>query len=121
MNRSIWLSILSIFAVTALVGGLTFAFFSNTGTSSANTFSTGTLDLRLSDTGTGPEADLDNVTASFGSNTLVPGSCTGNQTLTLKNVGTVAANHAEVHLANVISDANADAEPDMDTFLRINL
>ncbi|MBI4008657.1 hypothetical protein HY357_00315 [Candidatus Roizmanbacteria bacterium] len=117
INKSIALSLLSIFVVLAVVGGLTLAFFSNQGTSSSNTFSTGTLDLKLTDT---DEIDQDSVTASFGSNTLVPGTCTGNQTLTLKNTGTVAANHAEVTLANAVTDTNSDASPDMDSFLRIN-
>lgn len=119
MNTRIALSTLSILAALGLMGGSAFAFFSNTGTSSSNTFSTGTLDLVLSDTGTGPETDQDSVTASFGG-TLSPGTCTGNQTLNLKNVGTIAANHAEVKLANVVTDANGDANPDIDAFLRIN-
>ena len=116
MNKSILLSILSIFAVVGLVGGLTYAYFSDTGTSSGNTFSTGTLDLRLSDSS---EPASENVTASFGGS-LVPGSCTGNQTLNLQNVGSIAANHAEVHLANTTTDVGENAEPDMDSFLRID-
>src|SRR3989344_3642721 len=116
MNKSIWLSILSIFAVVALVGGLTLAYFSDVGTSSANTFSTGTLDLRLTDT---DQSVVDSVSASFGG-TLVPGgACTGAQTLSLRNSGTVAANHAEVHLGNVVTDTGDAADPDIDSFLKI--
>lgn len=118
MNSKIAMSGVSILASLAIMGGATFAFFSNTGTSSANTFSTGTLDLKLSDTD--ETTPVDTVTASFGSLTLVPGTCTGPQTLKLRNSGTIPANHAEVHIANVVTDANSDAVNDIDQFLRIN-
>ena len=118
MNKKIFFSGVSILAALALMGGATFAFFSDVGTSSSNVFATGTLDLKL--TGAN-ETDQDSVTASFGSSNLVPGSCTGSQTLSLKNTGTVAANHAEVHASNVVTDAGNNASPDMDAFLRINV
>ncbi len=118
MNSKIAMSGLSILASFAIMGGATFAYFSNAGTSSANTFATGSLDLKLTDAS---ETDQDNVSASFGSGTLAPGSCTGNQTLSLKNTGSVAGDHAEVKVTNVITDSNNDANPDMDAFLRLNL
>lgn len=118
MNTKIALSGLSILASLALMGGATFAFFSDSGTSSGNVFSTGTLDLKLTDNN---ETAQDTVTASFGSGSLVPGSCTGNQTLELKNTGTVAANHAEVRVANSVTDAGSNASPDIDAFLRISV
>lgn len=118
INRKIAMSGMSILASLALMGGATFAFFSDSGTSTGNTFSTGTLDLKLADadetTGT------DSVTASFGSGSLVPGSCTGDQTLFLRNDGTIAANHAEVRVSNVVTDTGSNATPDMDAYLRIN-
>jgi hypothetical protein len=118
MNKKIALSAVSILTSLALMSGAAFAFFSDTGTSSANVFATGTLDLKLTDNN---ETAQDSVTASFGSNTLVPGSCTGNQSLSLQNTGTVTANHAEVRVANVVTDTNDNASPDMHAFLRINL
>jgi predicted ribosomally synthesized peptide with SipW-like signal peptide len=123
INKRIAISSMSIVAALSLITGATFAFFSDVGTSSANTFATGTMNLKLSDQnvgGVGLETDQDSVTASFGSGSLVPGSCTGDQTLTLKNTGTVAANHAEVHVANVVNDAGSNASPDMDSFLVLN-
>lgn len=116
MNSKIAMSAMSILASLAIMGGATFAFFSDSGTSSSNTFSTGTLILKLTDAN---ETDQDSVTASFGG-TLVPGSCTGNQTLNLKNTGTVPANHAEVAVANVVTDNAPTATPDMAAWLRIN-
>jgi len=123
-NKKILVSAISIVTALSMMGAATFAYFSDTGTSSNNTFSTGTLDLKLSDAavnGGTLETDQDSVTSSFGSGALVPGSCTGNQTLTLKNTGTVAADHAEVHLANSVTDTGSNATPDMDSYLRINL
>ncbi len=46
MNSKIALSAISILASLALVGGATFALFSDVATSSDNTFATGTLNLR---------------------------------------------------------------------------
>jgi len=114
--KKIAASLVTIGATGALLAGATFAFFSDTGTSSGNVFSSGTLDLKLTDAN---ETDQDSVTASFGG-ILNPGQCTGNQTLFLKNTGTIGANHAEVRVANVVTDTNNDASLDMHTFLRIN-
>lgn len=47
MNTKIALSTLSIFSALALVGGATFAFFSDTETSTGNTFTAGSLDLKV--------------------------------------------------------------------------
>lgn len=117
MNTRIALSSLSILASLALMGGATLAYFSDAGTSSGNTFSTGTLNLKLTDE---DETIQDAVTASFG-DTLAPDECTGNQTLSLQNSGSIAAHHAEVTVSNSVTDTNDDAIVDMDAFLRINL
>ena len=45
--RSILLSLMTIALVGALVGGGVFAYFSDTETSTGNTFTAGTLDLNL--------------------------------------------------------------------------
>ncbi len=122
INKKILLSAVTILTTLSMMAGATFAFFSDSAVSSSNTFSTGTIDLRLSDAavnGGTLETDQDAVSSSFGSGSLVPGSCTGPQTLTLKNTGTVAANHAEVHLGNVVTDTGNNATPDMDSYLRI--
>src|SRR3989344_3318846 len=114
MNRSIWLSILSIFAVVALVGGLTLAYFSDQGTSNNNVFGAGTMDLALSDDT--PETDQDNVTASFGGSNLGPGNCTGTSQLRVKNLGTVSGDHVEIAVVNNVTDNGLDSIPDMDAF-----
>jgi len=116
INKKITLSAMSIMTSLVLVGGATYAFFSDTATSSGNTFSTGTLDLVLSDDN---ETPAQSVTASFGDE-LAPGECTGVQTLNLKNDGTTPADHAKVTVANVVTDTGGNANPDMHTLLRIN-
>jgi len=116
MNIRIGLSLLSIVTALSLTAGATYAFFSDSGTSSGNTFSTGTVNLLLADNN---EPATNDVTASFGG-TLVPGSCTGPKTLNLQNSGSVAGNHAEVKLANSVTDATPVAANAMDRFLRIS-
>jgi spore coat-associated protein N len=112
MNSRIFTSALSIVAVVATVGVTTYAFFSDSGTSSNNVFSTGTLDLKLSDAN---ETDQDDVTATWNNTSLIPGGASVDGTLSLKNSGTVAGNHAHVALANVLSD-NVNA---MDKYMKI--
>src|SRR3989344_6644363 len=53
INAKILLSIASIAAAAALVVGATFAFFSDSETSSDNLFQSGTLDLQLKDNNEG--------------------------------------------------------------------
>src|SRR5258706_2659140 len=115
--KKIAASLATIAATGALLGGATYAFFSDTGTAT-NTFGTGELVLKLTDAN---EVDQDDVTATFGGSNLAPGSCTGNKSVTLKNTGTIAANHDEVHLGNVVTDAGNNASSDIDAFMRINL
>jgi predicted ribosomally synthesized peptide with SipW-like signal peptide len=50
MNKKIALSSLSIMAALALIGGATFAFFSDTETSTGNTFTAGAIDLQIDNT-----------------------------------------------------------------------
>ena len=101
INPKIMLSAASMLAAGSLLVGATYAYFSDQGTSNDNVFATGTLDLKLSDDT--PETDQDSVTASFGGTNLKPGDSASGQ-LRLKNTGTIAANHAEVALANTNSD-----------------
>jgi len=98
MNKKIALSLLSIVSALAIVGGATFAFFSDSGTSTQNVFSSGTLDLKLSDDT--PEIIQDDVTASFGASDLAPGDCTEAQELRLRNSGTVNGNHVDITASN---------------------
>jgi predicted ribosomally synthesized peptide with SipW-like signal peptide len=112
MNPRILTSGMTILAVVAAVSGMTYAFFSDSGTSSANVFGTGTFDLKLSDDN---EANAENVTATWNNTSLVPGGTPVDATLKLKNSGTVDGNNVHVALANT----NSDTTHPMDKFMKI--
>jgi spore coat-associated protein N len=87
--------------IILVVAGGTWAFFSDTETSSNNQFSAGTLNLKLSDA---DQTDVDGVTASFGGNALKPGDTVGPSTVTLKNTGSLNANHVDIKFQNTVTD-----------------
>ncbi|MBI2029746.1 hypothetical protein HYT02_04980 [Candidatus Gottesmanbacteria bacterium] len=119
MNTKIALSGISILASLALVGGATFALFTDVGTSTNNVFATGNLDLKLSDDT--PETDQDDVTASFGGSNLGPGDCTTTQQLRVKNSGTINGDHVEISVANSVTDNGTPAVDPIDQFMMLNL
>ena len=91
INKRIVTSGLTVVAAATLLVGATFAFFSDTGTSNDNIFSTGTLTLKLfNGVATGSSTFSDDVTATFGASNMAPGNCTSGS-LTLKNSGTINA------------------------------
>ena len=94
INSRIALSVASIAAAGTLVAGAAFAVFSDSRTSTLNDFSTGTLNLALCDGDQPcPSPNLSqSVTATFGGTNLAPGgACTGVQTLTIRNNGSIDA------------------------------
>ena len=123
MKRIIGLSVAALIIV-ALISGVTLAFFSDAETSTANQFSAGTLNLKLSDNN---QTDVDGVTASFGGSNLQPGDATGPSTVTLKNTGNLNADHVDLKFQNTVTDnAGYDAADlganivDMSTVLTIS-
>src|SRR4030042_6608796 len=72
INSKILLSGATIAAAGALIIGATFAYFSDVGTSSGNTFGAGTLDLQLDDSD--ETSFVDNVTATFNVTDMAPGT-----------------------------------------------
>jgi|SRR5581483_8379825 len=103
MNKRIFFGGASILAAFAMMGASTFAFFNSTATSTNNVFASGTLKLALCDGNETCPADANatqNVTASFGMNNMKPGDCTGNQTLSLKNTGSIDAGNVTINATN---------------------
>ncbi len=100
MNSKISLSIFAILGTLAIAGGATYAFFSDTNSSTGNVFSSGNLDLRLDDANEAFTSGT--VSASVGGAGLAPGgSVTG--FISLHNNGSIAM--AEVELgANKTAD-----------------
>lgn len=114
MNKRIVLSSVSIFASLALVTGATFAFFSDVGTSTNNTFAAGSFDLLLSDDN---QFDVDDVTQTWVGTNMAPGVTTVDATLKLENGGTVAGDNVHVALVN---DLTGSPAPDqIDDYLEI--
>ena len=108
--RRVLLSVLLIGLVSASAIGVTQAYFSDQGESSGNTFSAGTLDLKLSDS---DESVADDVTATWSGNNMAPGGTPVVGTVQLRNSGSIPADHIEVTASNNCS------EPDMDSYLEI--
>ena len=90
-KKKIISSAITIGAAGALLIGATFAFFTDTGSSSDNVFSTGTLDLQLGNGATESATFSDDVTATFGEDNMAPGDCDEVGTLSIKNAGTIGA------------------------------
>lgn len=100
INSKIALSIASIAAAGALIVGATFAFFSDSSTSSNNVFNSGTLDMKLTDS---DQTALDNVSGTWGLASAPGDTFSGD--LKIKNTGSVPANHIELKFSNVVTDA----------------
>jgi len=88
MNTRILTSMLTIVAVVAAVGATTYALFSDSQTSSGNTFTAGSLDLALTDAS---ENGTDDETATWIFGNIAPGG-SGGATLTVNNNGTLPGN-----------------------------
>lgn len=93
--KKILISLSVIAVVGAVVVGGTLAYFSSTATSTQNTFSTGTINLQLSDDNEPASASI---TASFGGTGLLPGSVIPEQVLQVINSGNVAGNHLDLEV-----------------------
>lgn len=83
MSRKVLIALLGVLLVAALAGAGTFAAFSDVETSTANSFTAGTLDLKIND------ADGASIPALFTVSDVKPGD-SGTATYTLKNSGTIA-------------------------------
>lgn len=106
-------SLLVIALVIGAVGATTAAFFSDTGTSSANTFTAGTLDLKMN--------TFDNTTANWTMPNMAPGDLVS-ASIALTNTGTLTADHVEINpVANIITDAAPAAANALDKYLQITV
>jgi len=107
-------SLLLIAVVAALVGASTWAYFSDVETSEDNTFTAGTMDLKIND-GAPDEWD-DGASATWVSpDGWAPGA-TVNATLRVKNVGSVDAVYFYVDLRNLTPGGgidNVQSEPEL--------
>src|SRR4030042_4720107 len=105
MNKKLLRSLSVIGAVAAIAVGGTIAYFSNVETSTGNTFTAGTLDLKLDNTD-------DNV-IKFTVGNIVPGS-SGTGYWTIKNAGNQDG-YVDVQPITLVDDDNACGEAEGDS------
>ena len=103
-------SLIVIGAVLTALGAGTLAWFSDTETSSGNTFTAGTLDLKVNDWN---EGFGDGVSATWTMSNMTPGVTTvGPFSVSLQNSGSIAANHVEISFSHSIDEATNPVESD---------
>ena len=91
--KKILLSMLATFLVIGLVGTSTFAWFQDTETSTGNTFTAGTLDLKIYDGNTWGDVGP---TAVWTMSNMVPGETTDSGMVMVKWQGSVTPHHMEI-------------------------
>ena len=102
--KKIILSLSIIGAVTAIIVGGSVAYFSDTATSTSNSFHSGTLDLKLSDASGSTYSD--SITGTFDVSDMAPGVTETTGTVRLKNTGSVSASH--VNITSVVNTPSDD-------------
>lgn len=100
--------------VGAVAAGATGAFFTDTATASGNTFTAGTLDLKLSKT-SATSGFGDSKSSVWNFSAMAPGGTPETDTLWLKNVGSVDG----LHLGLSASNANTGSTPNPAPQVRI--
>jgi spore coat-associated protein N len=124
--KKILLSILAIIVALGVIGGA-FAYFQDTETSSGNTFTAGTMDLKLTDNN--ETTPVDGVHVTWSMTNMAPGiTGSGLYGVTLYNTGTIEADHVEISFSHEIidtpdveSDTNPSSLPgDLARWIQIN-
>jgi len=103
--KKILFSLLTIALVGGAAAGATKAYFSDTETSTGNTFTAGTLDLKVN-------GGDDVLPMTWTANTMVPGTTYNAGTVEVKNTGSVSGK-VVLKVANVVSDENGELEPEL--------
>jgi len=113
MMKQVLLPIFGIVMVLTLAGAGTLASFSDTETSSGNTFETGSLDLKLADTDEwfGDDPLGDSVSATWVLDGAFPGESV-TASLVARNFGTIDASRLEMRTVNKCSEPTDDTEPE---------
>jgi len=118
--KKLLLSALTLLLVIGLVGAGTYAWFQDTETSTGNTFTAGTLDLKIRDfTGLESGQWKDGVTATWGPLTnMIPGVSEAYGIVQLQHLGTVAADHLEITCSYTVDDdPDVESDTDKETYL----
>ena len=113
--KSVLGSVLVIGVVAAMMTAGTQSLYSDTETSVGNTFTAGTLDLEIWDSGSGawiddPEVPTVNDLWNNMVNNLKPGD-SGTIIIPVKNAGTIDG-YADIHIMNVVNSPGVTTEPE---------
>jgi predicted ribosomally synthesized peptide with SipW-like signal peptide len=103
MDKKILVSVMVIGLVAALAGAGLYAYFNDTETSSNNTFSAGTLDLKV-------DGKDNTLGAYFSVSDVKPGD-SGSKGIVLSNSGTLAGK-AYINFTNVVDSPGTNPEPE---------
>jgi predicted ribosomally synthesized peptide with SipW-like signal peptide len=102
MDRKIPIGFLIVGLVAALAAAGLYAYFSDTETSSGNTFTAGTLDLKMQvDTVWGDDGVA---YARWSGSNMAPGDILGSATIRLKEFGTILADHLEISCSYTVTE-----------------
>ena len=114
MNKRVLSSVLVIAVVAVMVGGATLAYFTDTETSSGNTFTAGTLDLKVKDGGQNWGDGI--TTAEWSMSNMVPGVTTAYGSVDLKEVGSLTADHLKITTSYTVTDTpNVESDTNWST------
>ena len=120
--KGVLVSVMCIALVAMLAGAGTLAYFSDTETSTGNTFTAGTMDLKVRDDG----GWSDGLTATWRISNMIPGVSEDQAWISLKNYGSIDADHVEISISNTCTEAGteeSDTMPDsaegMDKYIEI--
>jgi len=122
--RKILTAIFVVGLVATMAGAGIYAYFTDTETSTGNTFTAGTLDLKVGDWN---EDYGDGVTATWTLSSMKPGDTIGPYSVFLRNFGSIEADHIEIKCSNTVTDPpgpESDTEEgttDMDKAVEITM
>ncbi|AKB17786.1 TasA family protein [Methanosarcina sp. WWM596] len=104
INKKILLSVLTIGVLAVVAGAGTWAWFTDSGTSTDNTFTAGTLELKVGTGTTIAPFSFTNIAPGFNENSVVnvenTGSIDGNLYVTITNIETTAGSDSKADLQN---------------------
>ena len=108
--KGVLISVMCIALVVMLAGAGTLAYFSDTETSTGNTFAAGTLDLKIRDDN---ESWGDGVTATWTLDNMLPGDSKYGY-VKVDKVGSIDADHLEITCDYIVTEENPQTESDTD-------
>jgi len=112
MDRKLLMAFIVVGLVATMAGAGIYAYFSDTETSTGNTFTAGTLDLKVSHSSAGPWTD--GVTGTWTLSNMKPGDETPTKSVFFKNFGTVASSTLEVSCSYTVTEESPQTESDTD-------